>query len=95
MHYIIFSPQAVDLLPIKDMLHVLAIAKVGVHILLDLRQVATHDLHKLGRQMLRIQRIYTPQDEVVDRGRHFLLDVHHALFLLLGRAWLATAQDRR
>lgn len=91
----IFSPQAIDLLPVKDMLHVLAIAKVGVHILLYLRRVATHHLHQFGGQMLRVQCIYSPEDEVVDRGRHLLLYVHHALLLLLGRARLATAQDGR
>jgi hypothetical protein len=68
MHDNIFSPQAIDLLPIKDMLHVFAIAKVSVHVLLDLRQVATHHLHQLGGQMLRVQRIHPPEDEVVYRG---------------------------
>ena len=77
------------------MLHVLAVAQVLVHVSLDLRQVAANDLHQLGRQVLRVESVDAPQDEVVHRRTHLHLLVEHLLLLLIRRVRLAAAQDVR
>jgi hypothetical protein len=66
-----------------------------IHILLDLGQVATHDLYELGREMLRIQSVDTTQDKIVHGGTHVVLDLHHFALLSIGSVRLATAENRK
>ena len=91
LHEHLDRAQTIDLLAIKDMLHILGVAEMQVHILLDFRQVATDHLDQLGRQVLRVESIHTPQNEVVDRRGHLQLLVLHSLYLRVGRVRLTTA----
>lgn len=75
------------------MLHVFAITQMLIHVLLNLSEIATNDLHQLGRQMLCIQRVHTPQNELVHNRRHILLNLQHSFLLLLGSIGFTPTKD--
>ena len=85
--------QTVDLFPIQDMLCIFAVDQMLVHVLLNIRQIAANDLDEFGWQMLRIERIDAPENEIPANGRHFFLNLAHFLLLCLGRVGFPAAQN--
>ena len=93
LHEHLDGAKAIDLLAIKDVLHILGVDEVLVHILLDFGKVAAYNLNKLGWQMLCVQCVHTTEDKFVDGGTHFVLHFRHLILLPFGGIGLSTTED--
>ena len=94
LHEHLDGAEAVDLLAIEDVLHILGADEVLVHILLNFGEVAAYNLNELRRQMLCIQCVHTAEDELVDGGTHFVLHLRHLILLPFGGIGLSTTENR-
>ena len=93
LHEHLNGRQTIHLLAIDHMLQVLGTDKMLVHVLLNVREIATDDLHELGRQMLRVQGIDASENKVVDDPTHVVLNLHHFSFLRIGCVGFAAAEN--
>ena len=93
LHEHLDGAETVDLLAVKDVLHIFRTDEVLVHILLNFGEVAADYLNELGGQMLRVQSIHATEDEFVNGGTHFVLHLRHLVLLPLGSIGLPTTED--
>lgn len=88
LHEHLDGAEAVDLLPVQDVLHVLGADEVLVHVLLDASEVAAHNLHQLRGEVLCVEGVDAAEDELVDDAAHLVLGLPHPPPLPLGRGGL-------
>lgn len=85
--------QTIDLLPVNDVLQVFGGNQMLVHVLLNVRQVAAHDLDQFGWQVLRVERIDASEDELVDETAHVILNLLHLVPLRFRGIGFASTQN--